>query len=57
MILVLLGLLILAVAAVVAVAGIFANAGGAHELTNSFSVFGHQVGYRQEGRPQGRRAQ
>ncbi|GHE27922.1 hypothetical protein GCM10018781_80490 [Kitasatospora indigofera] len=43
MILVLLGLLILAVAAVVAVAGIFTNAGGAHELTNSFSVFGHQV--------------
>ncbi|WP_199882005.1 hypothetical protein [Streptomyces sp. CB03911] len=43
MILVLLGLLILVVAAVVAVAGIVTNAGGAHELTNSFSVFGHQV--------------
>ncbi|WP_286158156.1 hypothetical protein [Streptomyces sp. CB03911] len=40
MILALVGLLILVVAAVVAVAGIFTNAGGAHGLANTFSVFG-----------------
>ena len=43
MILAVIGLLVLAVAAVVAVAGIFTNTGAAHELTNAFSVFGHQV--------------
>ncbi|MFC8453861.1 hypothetical protein [Kitasatospora sp. NPDC057223] len=43
MILVLLGLLVLVVAAVVAVAGIVTNTGAAHELTNAFSVFGHHV--------------
>ncbi|MFC8452352.1 hypothetical protein [Kitasatospora sp. NPDC057223] len=43
MILVLLGLLVLVVAAVVPVAGIVTNTGAAHELTNAFSVFGHHV--------------
>ncbi|WP_431683321.1 hypothetical protein [Kitasatospora sp. KL5] len=43
MILALLGLLVLVAAAVVAVAGIFTNTGAAHELTNSFSVFGHHM--------------
>src|SRR5690348_14930766 len=39
----LLGLLILIAAAVVALAGIFTNTGAAHELTNTFTVFGHQI--------------
>ncbi|MEU2630536.1 hypothetical protein [Kitasatospora sp. NPDC007106] len=43
MILVLLGLLVLVAATVVAVAGIFTNTGAVHELTNSFSVFGHHM--------------
>lgn len=40
---VILGLIILIAAVVVAVAGIFANAGSAHDLTGGFSVFGYHV--------------
>ncbi|MER6504871.1 hypothetical protein ABT218_37650 [Streptomyces sp. NPDC001455] len=39
----LLGLIILIAAVVVAVAGIFANGGSAHQLNNGFSVFGYHV--------------
>lgn len=38
-----LGLIILIAALIVAVAGVTANLGGAHELTNDFSVFGYHV--------------
>lgn len=40
---VILGLIILVVAAVVAVAGIFTNTGSAHALTNAFTLFGHHM--------------
>ncbi|GAA3064044.1 hypothetical protein OHU17_37300 (plasmid) [Streptomyces goshikiensis] len=38
-----LGLIILIAALIVAVAGVMANLGSAHELTNDFSVFGYHV--------------
>lgn len=38
-----LGLIILIAALIFAVAGVMANLGGAHELTNDFSVFGYHV--------------
>ncbi|MEV4613139.1 hypothetical protein AB0K43_11125 [Kitasatospora sp. NPDC049258] len=38
-----LGLVVLVVAAVVALAGIFGNTGAAHELSNPFTVFGHHM--------------
>lgn len=38
-----LGLIILIVAAIIAVAGVLTNLGSAHELTNDFSVFGYHV--------------
>ncbi|MFJ1816115.1 hypothetical protein [Streptomyces sp. NPDC088139] len=38
-----LGLIILIVAVVVAVAGVVTNGGSAHQLTDSFSVFGYHV--------------
>ncbi|MFD5144289.1 hypothetical protein [Streptomyces sp. NPDC058401] len=38
-----LGLVILIAALILAVAGVMANLGGAHELTNDFSVFGYHV--------------
>ncbi|WP_204357895.1 MULTISPECIES: hypothetical protein [unclassified Streptomyces] len=38
-----LGLIILIAALILAVAGVMANLGGAHELTNDFSVFGYHV--------------
>ncbi|WP_327064592.1 hypothetical protein OG500_01935 [Kitasatospora sp. NBC_01250] len=40
---IILGLILLVVAAVVAIAGIFGNTGSAHALTNAFSVFGHHM--------------
>src|SRR5665213_3785890 len=40
---VILGLIILFVAVIVGVAGVLGNAGGGHELTNEFSVFGYHV--------------
>ncbi|MDH6136642.1 hypothetical protein P3T37_006073 [Kitasatospora sp. MAA4] len=40
---IILGLILLVVAAVVAVAGIFSNTGSAHALTNAFTVFGHHM--------------
>ncbi|MFF1411925.1 hypothetical protein ACFVX6_19450 [Streptomyces sp. NPDC058289] len=38
-----LGLILLIAALILAVAGVMANLGGAHELTNDFSVFGYHV--------------
>ncbi|MET9855576.1 hypothetical protein ABZY57_21840 [Streptomyces sp. NPDC006450] len=38
-----LGLILLIAALVLAVAGVMANLGSAHELTNDFSVFGYHV--------------
>lgn len=38
-----LGLVILTAALILAVAGVMANLGSAHELTNDFSVFGYHV--------------
>ncbi|MFD9336666.1 hypothetical protein ACFWBF_20055 [Streptomyces sp. NPDC060028] len=38
-----LGLIILIAALIFAVAGVMANLGGSHELTNDFSVFGYHV--------------
>ncbi|MEY9941829.1 hypothetical protein [Streptacidiphilus sp. MAP5-3] len=40
---IILGLIILVVAAVVAVAGFFSNTGSAHALNGAFSVFGHHM--------------
>jgi uncharacterized protein (DUF3084 family) len=40
---IILGLIILAVAAVAAVAGIFSNTGSAHAVNGAFSVFGHHM--------------
>ncbi|MFE9485959.1 MULTISPECIES: hypothetical protein [unclassified Streptomyces] len=40
---VILGLIILIVAVVVAVAGVLTNGGSAHQLTDGFSVFGYHV--------------
>ncbi|MFE3944938.1 hypothetical protein ACFXPV_24255 [Streptomyces sp. NPDC059118] len=40
---VILGLIILIVAVVVAVAGVVTNGGSAHQLTDGFSVFGYHV--------------
>ncbi|GAA2789541.1 hypothetical protein GCM10010441_13350 [Kitasatospora paracochleata] len=38
-----LGLIVLIAAAVVALAGIFTNTGAAHDLTNTFTLFGHHI--------------
>jgi hypothetical protein len=40
---VILGLILLAAAAIVGVAGVLGNAGAEHALTGGFSVFGYQV--------------
>ncbi|MFD5188497.1 hypothetical protein ACFWMU_10160 [Streptomyces sp. NPDC058357] len=40
---VILGLIVLIVAVVVAVAGVVTNGGSAHQLTDGFSVFGYHV--------------
>ncbi|HME80276.1 MAG TPA: hypothetical protein VKI00_32830 [Mycobacterium sp.] len=41
--LVIVGLIVLLVAAIVAIVGVLANAGAAHPLTENFSVFGYHV--------------
>jgi Sec-independent protein translocase protein TatA len=41
--LVIVGLIILLVAAIVAIVGVMSNAGAAHPLTENFSVFGYHV--------------
>lgn len=40
---IILGLILLVLAAIVAVAGIVSNAGSGHEFTYAFAVFGHQM--------------